>query len=64
MQRRDVQQMISRALAVAALTLVSTTAAAQVPSTAAAAPQLASIQATDAALRIFRIAGARMTSGW
>ena len=47
MQRRDVQQMISRALAVAALTLVSTTAAAQVPSTAAAAPQLASIQATD-----------------
>ena len=46
-------QFISRTLALAALTLVSTTVAAQVTGAPAAAPQLASLQATDDISRFY-----------
>ena len=52
-KERDVQQIISKTLALAALTLVSTTAAAQVVKTPAAAPQLAPLQATDDISRFY-----------
>jgi murein L,D-transpeptidase YcbB/YkuD len=48
-----VQQIISKTLALAALTLVSTTVAAQVTSTTAAVPQLASLQANDDISRFY-----------
>lgn len=47
------QQIISKTLALAALTLVSTTVAAQVTSTTAAVPQLASLQASDDISRFY-----------
>lgn len=47
------QQIISKTLALAALTLVSTTVAAQVTSTTAAVPQLASLQANDDISRFY-----------
>lgn len=47
------QKIISKALALTALTLVSTTVAAQVTSTPAAAPQLASFQANDDISRFY-----------
>lgn len=52
-KERDVQKIFSKTLALAALTLVSTTVAAQVTTTPAALPQVSSLQANDDISRFY-----------